>query len=153
MNDEKLTRTITHLFNRNWDEELTEDQEDALQDAADNLVAEYGWNAVYKAAIQYLHHDCPTPESVVNFALLYWDYRWGEKDIPDPYQFLAYFYYRIDWQVAKYDDRDILDSLAITILPRAGYRDADLMVNTQYMPENDPLMRKAVDSYKADKAH
>lgn len=53
-----------------------------------------------------------------------------------------------DWQVSKYDDMDILDSLAINILPKAGYRDADLSVNPRYMPENDPVLQKEVERLK-----
>ncbi len=45
---------------------------------------------------------------------------------------------------------DILDSLATTILPKAGFSEADLVLNTQYMPENDPIIKQAADSFKED---
>ena len=146
--DGRISETIEYLFNRCWNEDTTEEEEAALEQAADDLVSEYGWNRVYTEAVDYLHQKCLTPESVVNFAHLYWFYMWQEKPVPDPYAFLAYFYYRIDWQDGKYDDSDILDSLAVTILPKAGFRDADLFINPRYMPENDPVLQKEVEKLK-----
>ena len=143
-----IPETIEYLFNRYWDEELTEEEETALEQVADDLVSEFGWKDVYSEAMNYLHQECPTPESVINFAHLYWIYMWHEIPIPDPYAFLAYFYYRIDWQASKYDDMDILDSLAINMLPKAGFREADLGVNPRYMPENDPVLQKEVAKLK-----
>ena len=144
-----LHQAIKYLFDRNCDEEMTEDEEDALQKVADDLVAEHGWEAVYAAANVHLHQCCVSPESVINFAVLFWDYRWSENPIPNPYEFLAYFYFRIDWQVSRYDDRDILDSLAITILPKAGYSDANLLQNPRYMPENDPILQQEVERLRS----
>ena len=144
-----IAEKIEYLFNRYWDEETTEDEDTELEQAANSLIYEHGWNQVYPEAINYLHQKCLTPESVINFAHLYWFYMWYEIPIPDPYAFLAYFYYRIDWQTNKYDGSDILDSLAISILPKAGDRDADLFVNPRYMPENDPVLQKEVEKYKA----
>lgn len=80
----ELQRTIKYLFDRNCDDEMSEDEEDALQKVADDLVAEHGWNAVFSAANEYLHQHCITPESAINFAILYWDYRWYENPISNP---------------------------------------------------------------------
>ena len=44
---------------------------------------------------------------------------------------------------------DILDSLATTILPKASFSEANLVLNTQYMPENDPKIKYEVDLLKA----
>ena len=44
---------------------------------------------------------------------------------------------------------DILDSLATTILPKAGFPEANLALNTQYMPENDPKIKHEVDLLKS----
>ena len=48
-----------------------------------------------------------------------------------------------------YDDMDILDSLAITILPKAGYQNADLYKNPYYVPENDTKLLEAVESWRS----
>jgi len=50
--------------------------------------------------------------------------------------------------VEKYDSPGILDSLAITILPKAGYKEADLMRNTRYIPESDPRIIAEADILK-----
>lgn len=147
----ELLQTVKYLFDRDCEEEMTEDEEDVLQKVADDLVAEYGWNNVFSEADKYLRQFCISPEAVINFAVLFWDYGWYENPIPDPYHFLAYFYYRIDWQTGTYDVRDILDSLCISILPKAGFQDADLSVNPRYMPENDSRLQKAVKRLREGK--
>ena len=149
MTDKNLAETIEYLFNRQWDENMPDEEEDALLQIAKDAVSQYGWDQVFAAANDYLHQKCITPDSAINFAYMYWFYRWADKAIPDPYPFLAYFYYRIDWQVSEYDYSDILDSLAISLLPKAGYRDADLFLNPRYMPETDPVMKKEVEKLKA----
>ena len=148
MNNIDLYKKIEYLFNRYWDEDLPDEDQDKLEQYADELVAEYGWDKVYENAVLYLHTNCRTPESAVNFASNYWTYGWYENPIPDPHKFLAYFYYITDYDTQKYDPMDILDSLATTILPKAGYSEANLVLNTQYMPENDPRIKSEVDRFK-----
>ena len=48
----------------------------------------------------------------------------------------------------KYDDLDILDGLAITILPKAGFSNADLMKNPYYSPLEDERLIAEVEKYK-----
>ena len=57
-------------------------------------------------------------------------------------------YYRIDMNVEKYDDMDILDGIAITILPKAGYDNADLMKNPLYSPQLDERLISEVENFK-----
>ena len=140
---------IEYLFSRYWDKDLSEKDQDKLEQDANDLVKEYGWNEVYSNAMNYLHTKCLTPESVVNFASNYRTYGWYENPIPDPHKFLAYFYYITDYETQKYDPMDILDSLATTILPKASFSEANLVLNTQYMPENDPKIKYEVDLLKA----
>ncbi len=150
MTENHLPETIKYLFNRYWDEDLSDEEQDALEQCAENTVATYGWSAVFEAAFHYLTSACTKPEDVINFAHLYWIYDWYQWPIKDPYSFLGYFYYRIQFQTSKYDDMDILDSLATTILPKAGFPNADLMLNTRYMPETDPKMIEAAKAYEKD---
>ena len=149
MGSKELNERIEYLFNRYWDEDLSDEDQDKLEEAADDLVAEYGWDAVYCAAVEYLHTKCLTPESVINFASNYWTYGWYTNPIPDPHRFLAYFYYRISYETQKYDPMDILDSLSRTILSKAGFSEADLVLNSQYMPENDQKIKAEVDYFKS----
>ena len=46
MTNDTLTDKIKYLFDRSWDEESTEEQEDALQATADELVVSYGWKTI-----------------------------------------------------------------------------------------------------------
>ena len=130
------------------DEELSEDDQYKLEDCAEKLVIKYGWEKVYQATCNYLYTHCTNPESVINFAHLYWIYEWHEYPISKPYEFLGYFYFRIDMDTARYDETDILDSLAISILPKSGYAEADLYHNPNYLPERDYMMLDAVGRYK-----
>ena len=148
MINDTLSEKIKYLFDRYWDEELTDKQEDALQAIADDIVSSYGWDAVFVAAENYLHEYCLTPESAVNFAHNYWGYYWADKPIADPHRFLGYLYYRVNFEASKYDGADILDSLAITLLPNAGYKEADLMLNPRYMPESDPKIIAAANAFR-----
>lgn len=150
MGSTQLKEKIMYLFDRYWDEDLQDEEIDKLEQDAEDLVTEFGWPEVYKAVVDYLHSMCRTPESVVNFACNYWNYGWYENPIPDPHRFLGYLYYRVNYETTKYDPIDILDSLATTILPKAGYSEANLFLNTQYMPENDPKIKEEVDRFKAE---
>lgn len=98
---------------------------------------------------KYLFTECKTPESVINFANLFWIYGGQDYPINEPYKFLGYFYYRINFETAKYDKLMILDSLAIDILPKAGYLYADRFINDDYIPELDPNIIKQVEEYKS----
>ena len=146
--ENELSGKIDVLFNRYWDEELSEDDQYQLEADAVNLVKTHGWSDVYRASCDYLHTNCKTPEAVINFAHLYWIYEWHKNPIPNPYEFLGYFYARIDLNTDKYDEMDILDSLALDILPRSGDRKVTLYDNPQYLPETDPLLLYAVKVHR-----
>lgn len=152
MSNTTLNDRIHYLFDRYWDEDLSDEEIDQLEQDAEDLVSEYGWDKVYPATVEYLHTNCLTPEQVVNFASNFWTYGWHENPIPEPHKFLGYFYYRINYETSKYDPMDILDSLATTILPKAGFSEADLFLNAQYMPESDPKIRLAAEEYKKNES-
>ena len=145
---DKLKQDIFALFNRYWDADLTEDEEDAIDAAADTIIKKYGWETVLSAVISYLFASIDSPEKAVNAAHIFWDLRWYEKPVPNPYDFLGFFYYWVNYEADKYDSSDILDSLATSILPKNGMSVADLYNNPYYMPENDPELRKAVECWK-----
>ncbi len=148
MDEKEIKKKIEYLFDRYWDEDLTDEEQEKLDQDSKDLVVGYSWKEVYSAATEYLHSKCKTPESVINFASNYWTYGWYDYPIPNPHSFLAYFYFRINYETEKYDTMDILDSLATTILPKAGYTEADLVLNPYYMPENDPKIQSEVNKFK-----
>ena len=51
----------------------------------------------------------------------------------------------------RYDEADILDSLATSILPKSGCKEVDLYNNPNYLPETDPMLLEAVEMYKQRK--
>lgn len=137
-----------YLFNRLYSEELTDDQEDALLDQVDLQISKYGWNDTFASWSRYLYNECRTPESVINFANLFWWYGGQDHPIPTPHKFLGFFYYHINFDSDTYDKADILDSLTRIILSKAGYREANLVHDPQYMPENDPKIIAAAKEYE-----
>ena len=143
-----LYKEINILFSRRWDDDLSEAQEDEYDDKAKALISDYGWDDVYKAFNIYLRDKCSTANQVMNAANIFWDLGWYENPIQNPYEFMSYFYYRINFDTEKYDPSDILDSLATTILPKNGVKEADLFENPYYMPEKDPKMIEAVHLLK-----
>lgn len=64
-------------------------------------------------------------------------------------EFLGYFYFRIDFDTEKHDAGGILDSLAIDLLPRAGYSYADPNINCDYVPELEPRIISAAKAWKS----
>lgn len=145
---EDLNQKLNVFFNRDWFVELSEQEEEKMEELAAGLVKDFGWDTVFHAAFEYLKENCRTPESVMNFAHLYWESWWWNYPIEEPYRFMGYFYYRIGMDVEEYDsDQDILDSLSCSILTKSGYKQADLYENPYYIPERDPLMIQAVEEY------
>ena len=147
MNPE-LDNITSFLFNRLFGEELTSKEEDVLVECAENAIREFGWEETFSSWKAYLKNNCHTSESVLNFADLFWWFGGQDHIIPDPYDFLGYFYYHTGVEPDEDGNLDILDSIATTILPKAGYQEADLVLNPQYMPENDPRLLKAVEKYQ-----
>lgn len=144
----RLSETIRFLFARNWEDELSDELEDELREQASVVVREYGWHEVYAATFTYLAKNCASPESVVNFAHLYFEYYWNRKVIPSPHRFLAYLYFRVNCNPSKYDAIDIFDTLATSILPICGYQEADLMIDPRYTPELDPKIIAEIEAWK-----
>ena len=148
MSEQNLKNIINYLFNRYWDEELTENEEDKIDEVAKSVISEYGWSRVYKALTDYLYQNCHTPEKAINAACNFWNCRWSDQIIPNPYTFLSFFYYKINLDETTYDQPGILDSLAITILPKAGIKKADLMNDPYYSPLLDPNLLSMVDKWR-----
>jgi hypothetical protein len=147
--EKSISEITEYLFNRDYDEELTDEEDEALWDVAKQQIKDFGWENTFESWKEYLFSKCITPESVVNFANLFWCYCLGEYVIADPYNFLGYMYYRIDMNPSKYDDLDILDGLAITILPKAGFSEADLMKHPNYSPLMDEKLIAEVEKFKS----
>lgn len=136
------------LFSRNYDQTSSEDFRIA-KNRVRQQISEFGWQITFESWKNYLFTECKTPESVINFATLFWSYGGQDYPVIDPYKFLGYFYYRINFNIMKYDDLMILDSLSICLLPKAGYSSADRLINVDYIPERDPNIIAQVEEYKS----
>ena len=136
------------LFNRTYDYDTSQEY-DLLLDKVEQQITEFGWDKTFESWKNFLFTECKTPESAINFANLFWSYGGQDYPVIEPYKFLGYFYYRIDFDTEKYDELGILDSLAIDLLPKAGYSYADRLINDEYIPELDPKIIAQVEAYKS----
>ena len=151
MKTDLLWNETCFFFDRSYfEEELSEKEDDEVLERVDNLIKRFGWNEVFNVWLKYLHEKCKTPESVINFAHIFWWLGGQDHIIPHPHKFLAYFYYRINFNIEKYDTSCILDSLATEILPKMGFSEADLFLHTDYVPERDPKIIREVENLKKE---
>ena len=146
-----LTKATEYPFNRSFDQDLSTEEEEALEEYAAQIISDYGWPDTFASWNHYLRCNCKTPDASINFANLFWWFGGQEHIVPDPYDFLGYLYYLVNLEPEKYDGADILDSIAVTILPKAGYPEEDLVLHADYMPENDPVLIKRVEGYRKKK--
>ena len=152
MDNEKLKSETDFLFNRDWEEDLPDEEAEAVDDRAANLIALYGWQRVFEAWNDYLHTKCTTPEAVINFASLYWRYLGEQHPIPEPHKFLAYMLYKINCKMYDYENGDVIESLATNILPKAGYSEADLYLHPYYAVDQDPKILAEVEALRKQHA-
>lgn len=151
MNKSKLYNDINFLFNRYWDEELTDEEDDMLQEKYDKLVNEYGWEAVFEAIDKYMRTECLDGYSACNFAHMYWIYNcYGFKKIAFPNSFLGYLFYRMNLEPQKYDAVDIMDGLVKELLSTPDNKSHDPFWNTDYIPEKDPDIIKVVNKLRQE---
>ncbi len=149
MNKSELYREIIFLFNRPWDEELTDEKEEELQERYDNLVNDYGWNLVFESIDKYLRSECLDGDSACNFAHMYWGYNcYSPKKVDSPYAFLGYLYYRMNLDPYSYDAIDIMDGLVKDLLSTKKDKSYDPFWNTNYIPEKDPVIIAEVEKLR-----
>ena len=151
MNDFDNIQEITdYLFGRPYDEDLSDEEQEQLDELSEKQIETFGWKATFEDWMRFLTQRCASPESAINFAHLFWGYDGCAHPIDDPHKFLGYFYYRIAFDVMQYDNGMMLDGLAITILPKAGFSEADLVLNPEYVPECDPKIIAAAEQWRRE---
>lgn len=148
-----IMSTIERLFTRYWDDDISEDEETQIEEMAAALVEQNDWHAVYSALTAFLLVNCVTPEQAINTAHIFWELGWCEQPIVDPYRFLGYLYYRIDFNSAQHDKMDMMDTLTTAILLKAGYTYADMYINSDYTPETDAKLIEAVNNWRSGIYH
>lgn len=151
-----IMKKTEFLFDRNFIAELngtnniSEKEENKYNDCLKELCEEYEWNEVFACWEFYLYNNCKTAKMIYNFANLFWEYAGYQNYIPEPYKFLAYFYYKEDPK--RYEEEmnafTIMDSLSIEILHRAGITGVTNTENPYYDPQEDVKMIEAINKWK-----
>ncbi|MBR4749150.1 MAG: hypothetical protein IK083_06240 [Abditibacteriota bacterium] len=153
MKNTDINEIISYLFDRPWDEDLNDDDEEQLQIAYNDIIDKYGWQGVFPAIDQYMRTRCNDGITACNFAHLLWNYNYeSPQHFSDPYCLLAYLYYRMDMDPKKYDAVDIMDGLAQELLSSPDDRSHDPFWNTNYIPEKDPLILSAVEKLRKERS-
>lgn len=147
MNIQDIKTITSELFGVSFDGDSFGQNKANLYEAAQRLIEEAGWDATYDAWFDYLVQNCTTPELVINFVHLIRYYDDFSHVIPDPYDFLGYFYYRLELNPAKYQAVDNMDEMSFEVLMKAGIKE-DLWIDDSYIPEKDLEMIKAVERWK-----
>lgn len=143
---DKIQAVTAYLFGCDYNDPAFDDDSTEHEDAAEALVAEYGWNTVFPVWFDYLKGNCPTEADVINFANLFFYYGGADRPLRDPYPFVSYLYYRVDTTQYGGEATDIFDSIVIPMLSRIG--DVSLDNQPDYVPENDPKVLNAIEKWK-----
>lgn len=145
-----ITEETNYLFNVDFfsDSFDPEGNEEHL-DRAEQLIDSHPWSDVFNSWNNYLHNNCKTPEEVINFCNLFVYYGGTEQFIPHPYEFLGYIYYMVDTE--KYWDEagELLDSLSVSVLEKAG--EISSWNDPYYQSWKDPKIIAEVEKLKSQK--
>ena len=101
MSSDKIDEQTHWLFNRTYGVSSKEQRKETKEKVKQQL-SEFGWERTFESWKNYLFTECKTPESAINFANLFWSYGGQDYPVIEPYKFLGYFYYRIDFDTEKY---------------------------------------------------
>lgn len=158
MNKIDLENKTNVLFGRDFlseldgSNEISAEKEKEYDLLAKELYENFEWEDIFKCWNNYLHEKCLSERDCMNFVHLFWTYEGYKHAIPNPYEFLSYFYWKIDvdrnWELI----RDLLDGMAIEILHTAGVPNVYYDENPHYSPNEDPKMIKEIAKWK-EKAH
>lgn len=141
--------TVNYLFDRDFNEEITDEQEDELDKCFNEAISKYGWDKTFEAIDSYMRLKCLDGNEATNFALWFSFYRCSEAGkINEPYRFLGYLYYRMELEPWKYDALDIMDGLVKDILSNENDKRCDPFWNEEYKPENDPEIIAEVEKLR-----
>lgn len=142
-----LIRTTEYLFNCDFSSDnFDPDNNEEHYDVATKLLQNYSWNDIFNAWNDYLHQNCKTPESIINFCNLYTYYGGLDYYVPHPYDFIGYIYYMVDINKYWNEAGDLLDNMAITILENSG--DLSTTQDPYYQSWKDPRILNAIEEWR-----
>jgi len=144
MSDQALKEVIYSLFNRRWDDDLSDEEEERFQNLYDSTVEKYGWEQVFDVIDQYMRDSCLTSQTIVNFVNLFWEYNCETpRKISDPYRFLGYLYYRVDCA-------EVYEGLVYNLLSGEDDFAHNPFSNYDYIPEEDPGLVAEIEKLKKE---
>lgn len=140
---DQINKVTTYLFSADFfaDGFDPEGREEHLA-CAEKLLEDNKWTDVYSAWNEYLHNNCETPESVINYCNLFSYYGGLDQFVPNPYSFVGYILSKVD--LKEYWDKggDYLDDFCTSILEKAG--EISLLSNPTYQLWDDPKVLNAI---------
>ncbi|ORX86956.1 hypothetical protein BCR32DRAFT_324677 [Anaeromyces robustus] len=151
MSNQALKEVIDSLFNRRWDDELSDEEEEKFQNLYDSTVEKYGWEQMFSAIDQYMRGSCLTSDTTINFANLFWNYNCEiSRKIPNPYRFLGYLYYRVNSEPWKYDCTETYEGLVYKLLSGKDNYTHNPFTNYDYIPEKDPFLIAEIEKLRKE---
>lgn len=143
----QLIEATDHLFNCDFnDENFDPDGAQVHLELAEQIISNYSWKNVFEAWNSYLRNRCKTTEQVINFCNLFYYYGGQDHVIPNPYDFIGYLLYMIDVDKSWEETGDLIDSLCVSVLEKAGF--VSLVKDPYYQVWRDPKALAAADSYR-----
>ena len=139
-----LEERIKWLYDLRFIEDVSEEEEDLWDNKAEEVVKLYGWEETLKSFTSFIHTNTKTPKDAINYATLFWNCSWYENFIPNPYDFFAFFWDKINFNIDRYDPVDILWSLMRENMSRYGYKKLNSWINPDYFPIEDKELVRAV---------
>ena len=147
MNTNEIKAITKELYDISYTSEFFKANRTEYISKAEELINKAGWDDTFSAWFEYLINNCKTAESVINFVHLYRGYDDFAHMVPNPYEFLGFFYFILELNPSKYDATDNMDEMTFEILMKAGIK-KDLWMDDSYIPEKDPEIIKAVEDWK-----
>ena len=109
--------TTLYLFNCDFfSDNFDPEGKEYHLDKAQELQESFPWVDIINEWHNYLYSNCNTPESVINFANLFFYYEGADNYNPEPYKFIGYLYSKVNMDIYWEQAGDLFDSIAIDIL-------------------------------------
>ncbi|MCR5639393.1 MAG: hypothetical protein K6F97_11240 [Lachnospiraceae bacterium] len=151
MSDQSLEEVIDSLFNRKWDDDFSDEEEEMFQELYNNTVEMHGWEKTFDAIDRYMRNSCLTSDAIINFVNLFWEYNCeNPRKISDPYRFLGYLYYRVDSEPWKYDCAETYEGLVYNLLSGKDDYTHNPFTNYDYIPEKDPDIMAEIEKLRKE---
>ena len=153
MENEKkdLEERIKWLYDLRFLDDVSEEEEDLWDKKVEEVVELYGWEETLKSFTTFLHTNTKTPEDAIAYATLFWRTSWHENYIPNPYDFFAFFWDKINFDIDRYDFCDILWCLMRENMSKYGYDKLNYWINPDYFPIEDKELVRAVFRFRHEK--